>query len=137
MVAHVDCEKYDSFCGKLGASSGTAVWPTKSDTNPYFLPGLEAQEIQTQALAHLAEPPHITLKDFEDLQEKLVDGTSESWLLYFHMGEPESARLDLRKFPAKLPGMRIGRVNCGQSSQLCMNIHIHRFVHAATLQIFN
>jgi DnaJ homolog subfamily C member 10 len=125
-VAHIDCEKYSNFCEKLGASSGTAVWPTKSDTNPVFLPGLEAQEILNQVLSHLSEPPLITLKDFEDLQDKLVGGESEAWLLYFHIGEPESARLELRRFPAKLPGMRIGRVNCGQSAELCANLHINR-----------
>ncbi|XP_065332909.1 dnaJ homolog subfamily C member 10-like [Cloeon dipterum] len=126
-VAHVECEKYESFCEVMGASSGTAVWPTKQDSHPVFLGGLEAQEIVNQVLYHLPEPPIITLKDFEDLHEKLQDGASEPWLLYFHMGEPESARLDLRKLPAKLPGIRIGRVNCGQSHQLCSNLHIHRY----------
>ncbi|XP_059482884.1 dnaJ homolog subfamily C member 10-like [Neocloeon triangulifer] len=127
MVSHVDCEKFENFCEKMGASSGTAVWPTKSDLNPVFLPGLEAQEILNQVLSQLPEPALISLQDFEELRGRLEEGASEPWLLYFHIGEMESARLDLRKFPAKLPGMRIGRVNCGQSHHLCSNLHIHRY----------
>ncbi|KAF4519513.1 hypothetical protein B566_EDAN010698 [Ephemera danica] len=126
-VGHVDCELHPTLCERLGASSGTAVWTAKSKGAPSFVPGLEAQELLAQVLALLPEPPLLNDDDFVEMQTQLERGLSSSWLLYFHLGEPESARLDLRRLPAKLPALRVGRVDCARSSNLCAVLHIQRY----------
>jgi DnaJ family protein C protein 10 len=64
----------------------------------------------------------------QDMRNGLKIGSPYPWVVYFYLGETTAdMELELKKLPALLPDMRLGKVNCGQWAALCQDLHIARY----------
>lgn len=64
----------------------------------------------------------------QDMRNELKNGSPYPWIVYFYLGETTAdMELELKKLPALLPDMRLGKVHCGRWAALCQELHIARY----------
>ena len=62
----------------------------------------------------------------------LVERTDSPWLIHFVEGSQHD--LELRKLPAMLSDMHVGRVDCRVMRAACNDLHVHKFPAFAVLK---
>ncbi|KAI8496605.1 DnaJ sub C member 10 [Branchiostoma belcheri] len=133
-IGGVDCDVSEPICERLGVESGTRFYPpgeVKKDKGQE-LGSLDAQEAAAEILKLMPDVVTLNEESFEKMREGLRKGEEQSWLLHFMVGN--DVDLELRKLPALLEGMNIGRINCTNSRQLCRNLHIRHYPSIAVFK---
>lgn len=127
-VAMVDCHKHESLCNQLEHHHGTFFF---SDAEEVSKQGMEisslvAQDILSTVLHQLPEVTSLDQDTFQNLLEGLKGEQEEAWLVHF-VDSDDFHDVELRKLPAMLGGIKVGRVNCRQLSEQCRTLHINKF----------
>lgn len=57
----------------------------------------------------------------QTIYRNLVEDLGQDWLIHFTDGQDSSSFTDLqyRRLPALLPHVKLGRVHCNESEELC------------------
>lgn len=128
-VAICNCHgNNEEFCDSLGRHEGTVFYPAGK---PVKGRGLEittlvAKEIADQVLSQLPDVTNLDQSLFQSIQDNLNKGQDEPWLIQFVEGN-EGRHLELRKLPAMLSDIKVGRIDCETMRSLCNQLHIHKF----------
>ena len=62
------------------------------------------------------------------MRNELKMGSLYPWVVYFYIGDiTGDVELELKKLPALLPNMRLGKLHCGRWSAICQELHIARY----------
>ncbi|XP_066991442.2 dnaJ homolog subfamily C member 10 [Anabrus simplex] len=129
-VGVVDCATDGSLCDRLSGDSNVVFWEHQkysSDGIVHKIIGSDAKDIARETLAFLPDAIALNGEDFEDMQMQLRIGSTSPWLVYFYIGDSTYQDLEIKKLPALLPSIRIGKVHCGRESKLCQQMHINRY----------
>ncbi|PSN39443.1 DnaJ subfamily C member 10 [Blattella germanica] len=117
---------------RLGSGDSGLIYWEPLENHPegvtHKIMGSDAKEISKEVLSFLSEPSTLDEIGFEDMRNELKMGSPYPWVVYFFIGEiTGDAELELKKLPALLPEMRLGKVHCGRWSGLCQELHIARY----------
>ncbi|XP_013395942.1 dnaJ homolog subfamily C member 10 [Lingula anatina] len=125
-VGSIDCFSQTKLCNKLGVEYGTYFYqPGEVEKDK----GLEITSLEYKETAFriLEQLPDVTIVDkekFEDIVENLKKNSDTAWLIHFVEGDTHD--LELRKLPALLGEMNVGRVDCRKQRSKCNEFHIHK-----------
>lgn len=138
-VAYVDCSSKDISCSKIGFQSATIYLPSGNDTlqNGIEIHSLNYLEIATQILRQLPEAELVDEKSLENIHGKLFEDLGQDWLVYFTENQEYQSFVDLqyRRLPALLPHIKLGRINCNKSAEVCKNKYfINKYPTFATFK---
>lgn len=127
-VATMDCHGNNAeLCESLGHNHGTVFYQDGVKKGEGLeVTSLVAQEITNQILSQL---PDVTILDkakFSEIQENLKKHKDLPWLIHFVEGN-EGRHLELRKLPAMLSNMNVGRIDCELMRGMCNDLHINKF----------
>lgn len=129
-VATMDCHssRNEALCEKLGQDYGTYFYqPGKIQKGEGLeITSLVAQEIANEVLSQLPDVTDVDQTMFEEIQQKLLTREDKSWLIHFVEGQ-EGRHLELRKLPAMLSDIKVGRIDCQRMRGTCNDLHIHKF----------
>jgi DnaJ family protein C protein 10 len=138
-VAYLDCSTEKELCKRLGVSSGVRYFPTGSDlllssaespkTNAKILDSYDARELGFAVLELLPDFEELSEAKFQKLRKD--DGASselgwQNWLIEFTDGSAER-NFELRKLPALIRNVKVGRFNCRKYAGPCRQLHIQKF----------
>lgn len=128
-VGIVDCHKEGKLCDRLERHSGTHYYVDSdhvTKTEGLAISSLVAQDIVSTVLHQLPDVRNLEGEDLEEIQAGLKQGQEGAWLFHF-VNSDASLDLELRKLPAMLSGIKIGRINCQQLSSACQKLHVTKF----------
>ncbi|KAL4217269.1 DnaJ subfamily C member 10 [Mactra antiquata] len=126
-VGTMDCHgKNEDFCDNLGHLHGTVFYQDGlvKKGEGLEITSLVAQEVANEVLSQL---PDVTILDeikFREVQDNIRHGPN--WLIHFVEGN-EGRHLELRKLPAMLSEIKVGRIDCQVMRSMCNDLHIHKF----------
>jgi DnaJ family protein C protein 10 len=133
MVGQVDCHSSKELCGMFGATTESCViyWEPL-EQHPvgvtHRILGTDTKDIAKEVLSFLPEPSELDAEGFNDVRNELKNGSPYPWVIYFYLGETTAdMELELKKLPALLPDMRLGKVHCGRWTALCRDLHVSRY----------
>ena len=143
-VVYVDCSSKEISCAKIGFQSATVYLPSGNSTlqDGIEIHSLNYLEIATEVLSQLPEAELVDKDSLEvkivvsrvllfcnlifiiilqAIRQKLVEDLGQDWLIYFTESGDDSSFSDLqyRRLPALLPHVKLGRINCNESEELC------------------
>ncbi|XP_063869825.1 dnaJ homolog subfamily C member 10-like isoform X2 [Scylla paramamosain] len=124
-VGFAECYKEEDFCTKLGLHSGVMFFDTgKISEQGTKIQSLDAQEISREVLGFLPEMKLLDDETFKEIREKL-DSHEEnvSWLIQFS-GDNDDDAFEIRKLPALVPSLNLGRIKCSQMKKHCDDLYI-------------
>ncbi|KAK7113286.1 dnaJ homolog subfamily C member 10-like [Littorina saxatilis] len=127
-VGTIDCLKSGDLCTKLGHQHSTYLY---TDADHVGKQGLEISSLVAQDILStvLHQLPEVTLLDTDTFQN-LLDGMKgereAAWLVHF-VDSDDFHDVELRKLPAMLEGIQVGRVNCRELTDQCRTLHVKKF----------
>lgn len=133
-VAVVNCHLLSS-CSSMtdGIKSSVVYWQKAPNGNSWSARSIRSshynpQDVLKEVLDYLPDLIQLDSDGFKDMNKELeTDSNSLPWLVYFHIGASSELDLDVKKLPAMLPEMRVGRVNCGRHSDICVQVSVNRY----------
>lgn len=127
-VGTIYCRNNQEVCQDLGVEHGIHFYQSGDKVKKGFgreLSSLDAKEIAFSVLEQLPDVTKLDQKAFQDALDELNESRGKPWLVHFVEGDFHD--LELRKLPALLSSMQVGRVDCRQARTECNNLHIHKF----------
>ncbi|XP_052812519.1 dnaJ homolog subfamily C member 10-like [Mya arenaria] len=128
-VGTMDCHgNNEKLCETLGREYGTVFYAdgTVEKGHGLEITTLVAQEVANQVLSQLPDVTDLDETKFREVRKGLREGTEGAWLVHFVEGQ-EGRHLELRKLPAMLADINVGRVDCQLMRDICNKLHIHKF----------
>ncbi|XP_039285633.1 dnaJ homolog subfamily C member 10 [Nilaparvata lugens] len=130
-IAVVDCKKLAQCASLTGNTDSSVVfwqrvsasWSARSVRSDLS----NAQDVLKEVLDFLPDLVQLDHESFKTMVTDLEQGSSLSWLVYFHIGAVTDFDMEVKKLSAMLPTMRVGRVNCGRSADVCVGMHISHY----------
>lgn len=128
-VGMIDCHRDGKLCDKLEQHYGTHYYVDSdhvSSNDGLEIKSLVSQEIFSTVLQQLPDVSNLDSDAFEEIQAGLKQGQDGAWLIHF-VDSDRSQDAELKKLPAMLSGIKVGRVNCRELAQPCQELHITKF----------
>ncbi|PVD39550.1 hypothetical protein C0Q70_02185 [Pomacea canaliculata] len=128
-VGMVDCDKESSLCKKLGHKHGNYFFSSSDEItngNGMEIDSLEVKEVASKVLYQLPDVTNLDKDTFKAILDKMKWGQEKAWLLHF-VDSSHSNNLELRKLPAMITNIKVGRVNCAELPEECLKLHIQKF----------
>ncbi|KAH3752172.1 dnaJ homolog subfamily C member 10-like [Dreissena polymorpha] len=118
----------ENLCETLGVEGGTVYYKdgVVQKGQGMSISSLVAQEVTNQVLSLLPDVTILDQEKLKDIREKLKSREEGPWLIHFVEGD-EGRHLELRKLPAMLSDIKVGRVDCQLVRYICNQLHIHKF----------
>ncbi|KAK2178973.1 hypothetical protein NP493_521g01093 [Ridgeia piscesae] len=125
-VASVDCDRSKKLCKNLGRAHGTYFYNKgKVDKDSGIeIVTLDVKEIAFKVLQQLPDVTILSRGDFLSARNKLKLNKDSAWLIHFVDADVHD--LELRKLPALLSGMNVGRVDCRTQKTECAEFYIQK-----------
>ncbi|XP_066942264.1 dnaJ homolog subfamily C member 10-like [Macrobrachium rosenbergii] len=125
-IGHVICSKDHKLCSKFDMKSGLKFFDVDKieSGDGKLISSLDAQEIAREILALLPEMTLLDESSYKNIRQKL-DSREEnvSWLVQFSSGNDDDT-LEIRKLPALLPSLNLGRIDCSTMKVQCDDLYI-------------
>ncbi|KAK3885496.1 hypothetical protein Pcinc_010237 [Petrolisthes cinctipes] len=126
-VAYVECHRNPTICLTLDSDSGvqyfTEAKQIKSKPGTE-MEGWEAQEIATQVMKLLPEMQLLDEEAYQNIRQLLdSERIRTSWLVQFR-GQSDDDNFEIRKLPALLHSINLGRVECSTMQRQCDDLYI-------------
>ncbi|XP_050723145.1 dnaJ homolog subfamily C member 10-like [Eriocheir sinensis] len=125
-VGFVECYKEEDLCTKLGLHSGLKFFDVaKIEAGEGTkITSLDAQEITREVLNFLPEMKLLDEENFKAIRSRLeFHEESVSWLIQFS-GDSDDDVSEIRKLPALLPSLNLGRIKCSEMKKYCDDLYI-------------
>ncbi|KAI0227084.1 DnaJ-like subfamily C member 10 [Lamellibrachia satsuma] len=125
-VATVHCDRSAKLCKDLGRGHGTYFY-NKGQVEKNKGIEIETLDVKEVAFKVLEQLPDVTILsrgDFLAARNKLKQHQDSAWLIHFVNGDVHD--LELRKLPALLSSMNVGRVDCRHQQAECNELFIQK-----------
>nr|XP_045618759.1 dnaJ homolog subfamily C member 10-like isoform X1 [Procambarus clarkii] len=125
-VGFVECFKEKDLCFTLGVQSGIKFFDIGEIQSGHGteISSLNAQEIAREVLGLLPEMKLVDEDMYKDIRQKLESHEeSTSWLIHFS-GDSDDDAFEIRKLPALLPSLNLGRIECSRMKKQCDELYI-------------
>lgn len=127
-VAVVNCHSGSAknICKKLKIDAGTYYFGAGQVAKGKGIPinSLDSKEIMLAVLSQMPEMRTLDKEEFQEIISDLQVHKGHPWLIHFVQGDVHD--LDLRKLPALIPEIEVGRVNCRQLQTRCNDLHVSK-----------
>ncbi|KAK7501374.1 hypothetical protein BaRGS_00007499 [Batillaria attramentaria] len=128
-VGMIDCHRDSKLCERLDRHHGTHYYASSdhvTSKDGLEIQSLVAQEILSTVLHQLPDVSMLDLDAFRAIQAGMRQGQEGAWLVHF-VDSGDIHDVELRKLPAMLSGIKVGRINCRELPSACRELHITKF----------
>lgn len=125
-VGFVECFREKNLCATLGMQSGIKFFSTSKIQSGHGtdITSLNAQDIAREILVLMPDMKLLDENIYKAIRQKLLSlEDSVSWLIQFS-GDSDDDAFEIRKLPALLPSLNLGRIRCSQMKKQCDELYI-------------
>uniref|UniRef100_A0A1B6D3Y5 DnaJ homolog subfamily C member 10 n=1 Tax=Clastoptera arizonana TaxID=38151 RepID=A0A1B6D3Y5_9HEMI len=137
-MAVIDCQAVAMCKDFLDGEYSTAVyWEKAQHSNSYaarVLNNKQPLEMAKEVLDYIPGLKQLDTGSFKDILNQLEMGSQTAWLVYFHLGAAAELDVEVKKLPAMLQQLNVGRVNCGHHATICSDLSVSRYPSFAVLK---
>jgi DnaJ family protein C protein 10 len=128
-IATLNCYSDEDDCDELNVDHGINFYKASAVGKGLGkeIVSMDAREIAFFVLEQLPDVTNLDRDTFQRnvVENQLADVGAVGWLVHFI--ESDVRDLDLRKLPALVSELNVGRVDCRVMRTECNNLHIHKF----------
>lgn len=122
-MAIIDCKIEENLCEQLGFQNKLVFFPhgqmlSKEKAESFVLNSLDNKEITKAVLSMLPDCKELTGNFITNLINPTEHKDREPWLVEF-VAQNSHDNLELRKLPALLTDIKVGRFNCSKYKTVC------------------
>ncbi|KAG7170078.1 DnaJ subfamily C member 10-like [Homarus americanus] len=125
-VGFVECFRQKDLCTSLDMQTGIKFFASGKieSGDGREVSSLNAQEIAKEVLELLPEMQLLDEATYKVIRQNLESHEdSVSWLIQFS-GDSDDDAFEIRKLPALLPSLNLGRIKCSQMKKQCDDLYI-------------
>ncbi|XP_049766880.1 dnaJ homolog subfamily C member 10-like [Schistocerca cancellata] len=133
LVGEVNCVVSHALCQEVSGGRTHPIgliifWKNKDSLYPLDTV-TSAKDITEQVLSFLPHATEFDAETFEDMRTQLrLDPEAPFWLVHFYAGvEDVKQSLDLKRLPALVGDIKLGRFHCGRAVDACRALPVSRY----------